>query len=234
MRERQTSRALRSINGTALRCSNRAALPRPVHRPGRHREGQELPGQAEALADVWLTNIEADMARGQYIDPRAARTTFREYTKRWIAALTTDLASRAAVKGRLRLHALPYLRTRPIGSFQPEHIRDWNRQLESAVASASYRRLIFDAVSSVLTAAVDDRLLASNPCRARSVKAPRPAPLASIGGQPHKSSPCGPVSLSDTRRWPTSGAVVAFVRRRSSVSRSTTSGTSAGSTSGSK
>src|SRR5262249_19615145 len=118
-------------------------------------------------------NIEADMARGQYIDPRAARTTFREYTDRWIAALTTDLTSRAAVEGRLRLHALPYLGTRPIGSFQPEHIRDWSRRLEETVASASYRRLIFDAVSSVLTAAVDDRLLASNPCRARSVKVRR-------------------------------------------------------------
>ena len=105
-----------------------------------------------------------------------ARTTFREYAERWIAALTTDLSSRAAVEGRLRLHALPYLGSRPIGSFQPEHIRDWSRQLEETVGSASYRRLIFDAVSSVLNAAVDDRLLASNPCRARSVKAPRPAP----------------------------------------------------------
>ncbi|MGW2743810.1 hypothetical protein [Streptomyces sp. NPDC001450] len=85
----------------------------------------------------------------------------------WLGALTTDLTSRAAVEGRLRLHALPYLGTRPIGSFQPEHVRDWNRQLEDAVASAQYRRLIFDAVSSVLNAGVDDRLLASNPCRAR-------------------------------------------------------------------
>ncbi|MEU0787502.1 site-specific integrase [Streptomyces sp. NPDC006173] len=139
-------------------------------------KSKSFPDKQKRLADVWLTNIEADMARGQYFDPRAARITFREYADRWIAALTTDLTSRAAVEGRLRLHALPYLGTRPIGSFQPEHIRDWNRQLEGAVASASYRRLIFDAVSSVLTAAVDDRLLASNPCRARSVKAPRPAP----------------------------------------------------------
>jgi hypothetical protein len=128
------------------------------------------------LADAWLINIEADTARGQYIDPRAARVTFREYADRWLGALTTDLTSRAAVEGRLRLHALPYLGPRPIGSFQPAHIRDWNRRLEDAVASAQYRRLIFDAVSSVLNAAVDDRLLASNPCRARSVKAPRPAP----------------------------------------------------------
>ena len=137
---------------------------------------KSFPDKQKRLAETWLTNTEADMSRGQYIDPKAARTTFREYTERWLASLTTDLTSRAAVEGRLRLHALPYLGTRPIGSFQPEHIRDWNRQLEEVVASAQYRRLIFDAVSSVLNAAVDDRLLASNPCRARSVKAPRPTP----------------------------------------------------------
>ncbi|MFE5484531.1 tyrosine-type recombinase/integrase [Streptomyces sp. NPDC056527] len=139
-------------------------------------KSKSFPDKQKRLADLWLTNIEADMARGQYIDPKASRTTFREYAERWIAALTTDLSSRAAVEGRLRLHALPYLGGRPIGSFQAEHIRDWGRQLEETVGSASYRRLIFDAVSSVLNAAVDDRLLASNPCRARSVKAPRPAP----------------------------------------------------------
>ena len=139
-------------------------------------KSKSFPDKQKRLAEAWLTNIEADMARGQYIDPRAARTTFREYAERWMATLTTDLTSRAAVEGRLRLHALPYLGARPIGSFQPEHIRDWNRQLEDSVASASYRRLIFDAVSAVLSAAVDDRLLASNPCRVRSVKAPRPAP----------------------------------------------------------
>ncbi|WP_062648397.1 tyrosine-type recombinase/integrase [Streptomyces maremycinicus] len=138
-------------------------------------KSKSFPDKQKRLADAWLTHTEADMARGQYIDPQAARVTFREYAERWLAALTTDLTSRAAMEGRLRLHALPYLGARPVGSFQPEHIRDWNRQLEDAVASARYRRLIFDAVSSVLNAAVDDRLLASNPCRARSVKAPRPA-----------------------------------------------------------
>ncbi|MFJ5949737.1 tyrosine-type recombinase/integrase [Streptomyces noursei] len=139
-------------------------------------KSKSFPDKQKRAAEAWLTNIEADMSRGQYIDPKASRVTFRDYTERWLAALTTDPVSRAAVEGRLRLHTLPYLGSRPIGSFQPEHIRGWNRQLEEAVASAQYRRLIFDAASSVLNAAVDDRLLASNPCRARSVKAPRPAP----------------------------------------------------------
>ncbi|MFF4355874.1 tyrosine-type recombinase/integrase [Streptomyces sp. NPDC001604] len=157
-------------HGTGLRYRARYVAPDGTEK------SKGFPDKQKRLADAWLTNIEADMARGQYIDPRAARITFREYAEKWLAALTTDLTSRAAVEGRLRLHALPYLGTRPVGSFQPEHIREWSRQLEGAVSSAQYRRLIFDAVSSVLNAAVDDRLLASNPCRARSVKAPRLLP----------------------------------------------------------
>ncbi|MYW65805.1 site-specific integrase [Streptomyces sp. SID8379] len=138
-------------------------------------KSKSFPDRQKRLAEAWLTSIEADMARGQYIDPQAGRTTFREYAERWIAALTIDLTSRAAIEGRLRLHALPHLGSRPIGSFQPEHIRSWLSDIEGLVAAESYRRLIFDAVSAVFNAAVDDRLLASNPCRARSVKAPRPS-----------------------------------------------------------
>ncbi|MFC4036535.1 tyrosine-type recombinase/integrase [Streptomyces polygonati] len=144
--------------------------------PDGREKSKAFPDRQKRAAETWLTNLEADMSRGQYIDPKAARTTFREYAERWLAALTTDPTSRAAVEGRLRLHALPYLGSRPIGSFQAEHVREWLRELEDVVTATSYRRLIFDAVSSVLNAAVDDRLLASNPCRARSVKAPRPAP----------------------------------------------------------
>lgn len=61
-------------------------------------KSKSFPDKQKRLADAWLTNIEADMARGQYIDPRAARVTFREYTDRWLGALTTDLTSRAAAR----------------------------------------------------------------------------------------------------------------------------------------
>lgn len=47
------------------------------------------------------------------------------------------------------------------------------RTLEDAGLSAAYRRGIFAHVSTVFTAAVEDRLIRANPCSARSVKAPR-------------------------------------------------------------
>ncbi|WP_351230362.1 site-specific integrase [Streptomyces sp. NPDC002133] len=116
------------------------------------------------------------MSRGQYIDPNASRTTFQQYAERWAAAQTTDVATRTGTEYRLRLHAYPHIGSRPLGSFQPEHIREWSRALEDAGLAASYRRVIFANVAAVFTAAVDDRLVAKNPCRAASVKAPAASP----------------------------------------------------------
>ncbi|SEP57529.1 tyrosine-type recombinase/integrase [Streptomyces radiopugnans] len=139
-------------------------------------KSQSFPDKAKRKAEAWLANVEADMTRGQYVDPRAGRTTFQQYAERWLASLTTDATSQAAVEGRLRRHAFPYFGSRPLASFQPEHIRDWGKRLEDVLPVASYRRSIFENVSAVLNAAVDDGLLAKNPCRARSVKAPQAAP----------------------------------------------------------
>ncbi|MFD9506088.1 phage integrase central domain-containing protein [Streptomyces mirabilis] len=126
------------------------------------------------LAEKWLTNIEADMSRGQYVDPRTARTTFRQYAERWVKTHTGEINSREAAERRLRLHAYPHIGTRPLGSFKPEHIRDWIAALEDAVPAESHRRIIVGTVSAALSAAVDDGLLSKNPCRARTVQLPKP------------------------------------------------------------
>ncbi|WP_405838416.1 site-specific integrase [Streptomyces platensis] len=139
-------------------------------------KSKSFPDGKKRLAEKWLTKIEADMDSGQYIDPSAGRTTFRQYAEKWLGELTTDASSRDAVAGRIRLHAFPYMGSRPLGSFQPEHIRNWLSELERALPNATYRRAIYDSVSSVLNAAVDDGRLAKNPCHARSVKAPQPEP----------------------------------------------------------
>ncbi|GAA0614017.1 site-specific integrase [Streptomyces crystallinus] len=137
-------------------------------------KSKSFPDRQKRLADQWLAQIEADMARGEYIDPRASRTTFRQFAEKWVKSQTTDETSRAAVESRLRLHAYPYIGSRPLSSFKPEHIRDWSGELKQAIPSATYRRSIFENVSSVMNAAVDDGILRRNPCRATSVKAPQP------------------------------------------------------------
>ncbi|AXE85041.1 site-specific integrase [Streptomyces sp. Go-475] len=140
--------------------------------PDGSEKSKSFPDKQKRKAEAWLSNIEADMSQGRYIDPAAGSVTFARYAKEWMAALTIDPVTRESVEIRLRVHALPYLGDRPMASFRPSHLRAWMRQLEETGRAASYRRSIFANVSAVFTAAVEDRIIAENPCRARSVRAP--------------------------------------------------------------
>jgi len=166
----KTTRVKTDRYGTGLRYRARYIGPDGTEK------SKSFPDRQKRLAEAWLTKTRADMEGGTYIDPKTARTTFQQYGERWLASQTTDVATRSAVESQLRLHAFPYLGSRPLSSFQPEHIRTWSRNLEDALPASSYRRVIFGTVSAMLTAAVDDGLMLKNPCRADSVKAPKPAP----------------------------------------------------------
>ncbi|WP_274558567.1 tyrosine-type recombinase/integrase [Streptomyces spiramyceticus] len=139
-------------------------------------QSKSYPDRQKGLAEKWLTRVKADMDAGHFIDPKAGQITFREYAAKWLGGLTTDLGSQEVVTRRIRLHAVPYLGTRPMGSFKPEHMRTWLNTLKSALPNATYRRAIYDSVSSLFNAAVDDGVIRSNPCHAQSVKAPEPEP----------------------------------------------------------
>ncbi len=46
-------------------------------------KSKSFPDRQKRLAEQWLANVEVDIARGQYIDPRAGRLTLRQYAERW-------------------------------------------------------------------------------------------------------------------------------------------------------
>ncbi|GAA4656269.1 hypothetical protein GCM10023347_01810 [Streptomyces chumphonensis] len=135
-------------------------------------KSKSFPDRQKRLAEQWLAQIEADMTRGQYVDPAASRVTFQQYAERWIIGLTTDLTTQVAVEARLRLHAFPRIGARPLGSFRPVHIREFVRDLERDSMAGSYARTVYGNVRAVLSAAVDDGHLARNPCSASSVRPP--------------------------------------------------------------
>ncbi|MGH4027855.1 site-specific integrase [Actinomycetota bacterium Odt1-20B] len=155
-------------HGTGLRYRARYVGPDGAEK------AQSFPDGQKRLAEQWLTKIKADMDSGRYIDPKAGRTTFRQYAEKWLTSQTTDPTTREPVGVQIRRHAIPYLGSRPLGSFKPEHIRDWLAELERAIPASSYRRVIFASVSAVFTAAVDDDHLHRNPCKASTVRAPGP------------------------------------------------------------
>ncbi|MEV5199015.1 site-specific integrase [Streptomyces sp. NPDC053720] len=136
-------------------------------------KSKSFPDRQKRLAENWLANVASDMSRGQYIDPRAARVTFKGYAEKWLKAHSADLSSQIVTEQRLRLHAFPILGSRPLDSFRPEHLRDLVSALEANPGvSGAYARNIYGDVRAVLSAAVDDGLLPRNPCSAKSVRPP--------------------------------------------------------------
>jgi integrase len=115
--------------------------------------------------------IEADVQRGTYTDPAAGKVTLRRYADGWLAAQTSDQATRDNAERRLRLHIYPVLGDLCLGQLaaSPSTVQAWLRGLDLAASTAGG---VLTLLSSVLGAALDDGLIARNPCRARSVRAP--------------------------------------------------------------
>lgn len=139
-------------------------------------KSKSFPDRQKRFAEQWLAHIEADMSRGQYIDPKTAQTTFQQYAERWLAGQTTDVSTRDSAERYLRLHTYPHIGTRPLSSFKPEHVRKWLRELEDKGVPGTHAVHIYATTRKILSAAVDDGYLARNPCSARSGRPPTREP----------------------------------------------------------
>jgi len=123
-------------------------------------------------AERFLATITADLVRGEYVNPDAGKITFAEFWKRWLEAQTFGESTREATELRLRIHAEPVLGRHELRVLKPSVIQAWIRGLQDRLAP-TYVRAVVTNVSAVLAAAVDDGLIARNPCQAGSVKLPK-------------------------------------------------------------
>ena len=128
----------------------------------------------KAAAESFKSVTEADMLRGTYLDPDAGKITLRRYAEQWLDSRTMEITSRGTTRGRIDNHILPGLGDRRLDQLarSPTVISAWVRGL---AVGGSYAADIFSTLSSILAAAVDDGLIARNPCKAASVRAPSKA-----------------------------------------------------------
>ncbi|MFJ1999191.1 tyrosine-type recombinase/integrase [Streptomyces chartreusis] len=162
----KTVRVKTDRHGTGLRYRARYVGPDGSEKSKSFPDGQRR------IAEKWLTKTEADMNSGDYVDPQKGKVTFQQYTEKWLKTLTNDPNTIESMNSQLSLHAYPHIGTRPLGSFRPEHIREWVAVLEESGMPGSYGRAIYANVRAALSAAVDDGYLSRHPCSARSVKPP--------------------------------------------------------------
>ena len=74
----------------------------------------------KADAQRWVDEITAAIITGQYVDPNAGKTTFKEYATGWEASQVTGEAQRRIVDNALRVHLIRlWVRVRSPRSNEP-------------------------------------------------------------------------------------------------------------------
>ena len=137
---------------------------------------ESFPDRRKRDAQAFLARVQADILKGTYIDPDAGRITFRRYATEWLASATSDQNTRDRLAREFRLHVFPQFGDRPLAAVQPATLRAWARRLSEAGLASSYQRVLFNDVSMIFNAAVDDKLILNSPFAAKTVRAPRYVP----------------------------------------------------------
>lgn len=115
-------------------------------------------------AQRWLDETTAAVVRGDHVDPRAGRITLRAYAAGWESSRVGRAATARIVDNALRVHVLPALGDRPVSALRRSDVQALVKALSTTRAPGTVRN-VYDVLSRVLTAAVDDRVIAHSPCR---------------------------------------------------------------------
>ncbi|MGW0596105.1 tyrosine-type recombinase/integrase [Streptomyces sp. NPDC002776] len=130
-------------------------------------------------ADTRAATIEADLARGLYVDPAAGKESFRAVAERWRTSAVHRSGTASRVERALRLHIYPTFGDRPIVSIRPSEVQAWVKDRSQALAPSTLR-ITFAYLVTVMHTAVRDRTIAINPCagiKLPEVRRPEIVPL---------------------------------------------------------
>lgn len=117
-------------------------------------------------AEIWLSQIEADITRNAWRDPDAGAVNFEEYATKWVvergvAPLTEELYTRL-----LRLHILPAFGTLDLDEITPPRVREWRAERLTSTGATTVAKS-YRLLKAILETAADDELIRRNPCRIR-------------------------------------------------------------------
>ncbi|MFJ1545465.1 tyrosine-type recombinase/integrase [Streptomyces sp. NPDC088246] len=129
-------------------------------------DGKEHARHFERKLDAqrWLDEVTASIVTGQYVDPRAGRITFEKYAKKWEESLIASEAGERITDNALRLHLVPALGSRAMAAIRRNDIQVLFKNLSELLGPGSVRN-VYDVLVRVMTAAVEDKVIPSSPCR---------------------------------------------------------------------
>ncbi|WP_243715422.1 site-specific integrase [Micromonospora sp. KC207] len=118
-------------------------------------------------ADRYLTLVEAQMVRREWVDPDLAKVKLDDYARRWIEQRPNLRPRTVHLYGwLLEKHIVPYLGGTELGRLDTPMVRDWRAELLGNGVSVSMAAKAYRLLRAVLMTAVkEDEILTRNPCR---------------------------------------------------------------------
>jgi integrase len=125
---------------------------------------------SKAASNAWLAEQETALrGGGPVVDPRLSRVKFADYASSWLAQRPLRDRTREVYASILRVDILPTFGDVRLDGLTSERVRRWHSSLvkrKPSMAPKAYRLL-----RTILTTAVEDRVLGENPCRVRGAAA---------------------------------------------------------------
>lgn len=146
---------------------------------GNHQAIVTLPGGRQVtkthpvrkVVEHWATDVERDRNRGLHINPRAGKLRVEQWAGEWLESRAIEDRTLDRYTSLWNIHIKPTWGSKPLGAVTRTGVEGWVRRMVKGGVGVRTVQLSLTVFSSMLTAAVEERLLPANP--ARGVKAPR-------------------------------------------------------------
>ncbi|MFV2175395.1 tyrosine-type recombinase/integrase [Actinomadura sp. LOL_016] len=122
-------------------------------------------------AERWLVLKEAEISRGEWIDPDAGKVPFDVYAKQWIDDRVLKPRSEGLYRSLLRNHLSPTFGSYDLADIREADVRRWRKERLGVVGQSTVAKA-YQLLKSILNTAVDDELIRRNPCRIKGAGAP--------------------------------------------------------------
>jgi integrase len=138
-----------------------------------HLAPQTFPTSTDA--EKYLSTIESDMLRGDWLNPTLAKMTIEEWSERWLAGIShVKPKTLAYYRNGLNTHVLPRFGRRPAIAITPNDVRRMAADMAQAGFAPGTISSARKVLRMVLALAVEEGAIRRNPCD--GVKVARSAP----------------------------------------------------------
>jgi hypothetical protein len=138
-----------------------------------HTAPQTFASRPEAAR--FLAQVETDLARGEWTDPRAGRVSFAEWAGRWQETTTNLRPNTRALHGYLlRRFLLPAFADTTLADLDLMAVRSWLAGLEREAVSPNTVAKAYRLLARIMDTAVEAGLIVRNPCSVKGAATESP------------------------------------------------------------